>query len=101
MQTTNHQHPMGGDTSCGDGQIMANIAESMFSQHYQSDGLMMANTSSSSSSGGAMGGGIMGCISSNSISGGGMMDEMMVVGGGAPHSHVGRGRIFSIDLDRE
>ncbi len=71
---------------------MANIAESMFSQHYQSDGLMMANTtSSSSSSGGAMGRGTMGC-----------MDEMMVVGGGAaPHSHVGRGRIFSIDLDRE
>lgn len=75
---------------------MANIAESMFSQHYQSDGLMMANTTSSSS---PSGGGTMGCSNSNNISGGGM-DEMMVVGGGgAPHSHVGRGRIFSIDLD--
>ena len=66
---------------------MANIAESMFSQHYQSDGLMMA--SYSATSGGAVGG-ILGCGSNG--------------GGGGMDSHppnAGRGRIFSIDLDRE
>lgn len=56
----------------GGGQIMANIAESMFSQHYQADGLMAAA----------------------GTGGEGFEEEMAVT----PHE---RGRIFSIDLDRE
>jgi len=82
MQATN---PMDGNDNGGGGQIMANIAESMFSQHYQSDGLMMASSSSSAA--------VAGAGAAASAVGGGGMDAH-------PHQ-VGRGRIFSIDLDRE
>lgn len=82
MHHTNN-NTIDGNDSGGSGQIMANIAESMFSQHYQSDGLMMASSASAAAGVGA---------SAPVVSGGGMDAH--------PHP-VGRGRIFSIDLDRK